>query len=350
MLSLPIYLYPNVYSVTLDLDITTSGVNQVMYQHNLKIQKGVKNTVQVLFKNSDQQRLTMNNSGTFVFSMFDAINQRLLLQKPITILDDNVTVHCVQDQIHANDVLIFGTGTNFTVGQSITGFGIRPNSHIISLVANTNTNVVTLNNITTFAISSSTSLTVFTAALRGLGQLNFYENDTQNLDVSEYKFSVKYLDQDGEFLPAYSNTYYGINGVIQLASDIYPVLQPSQVITSFLKTLNADTGLYYYPSGNIYAYPEYNSDSALHTVSLYMTNFKGTVTVQGTLSNQPDSSNWYSTITTLTYDGSSGIDYYSFNGVYTYIKIIYTPAIKPGDATNDDPNFFGSFDKVLYRS
>ena len=47
MLSLPIYLYPNIYPVILDLDPTVRGVNRVMYQRDLKIQKGVKNKVQI---------------------------------------------------------------------------------------------------------------------------------------------------------------------------------------------------------------------------------------------------------------------------------------------------------------
>jgi hypothetical protein len=347
MLSLPIYLYPNVYSVILDLDTTASGVNQVMYQRDLKIQKGVKNKVQILFKNSDQKRITIDNSSTVVFSIFDAINQRLLLEKAISILDDTVITRTVQDQLQISNVLTFSSATTVAIGQSISGFGIKPNSVIISV----NRGVVTLNNFTTYPVSSSTALTVSTQALRGVGEIDFFEADTADLDIGDYKFSIKYLDQDGEYLPAYSDSYYGIDGTLHLACDIHPLLTPSQTITSFLKKLDTNTNLYYYPSGNIYAFPEYNSNnSALHTVALYMTNFRGTVTVRGTLSNQPNQTNSYATITTLTYNGTSGIDYYNFNGVYTYIQIIYTPATRPGDSVNDDPSYFGSFDMALYRS
>ena len=76
---LPIYLYPNTLAVILDLDATTRGVNQVMYQRDLKIQKGIKNQVRVQFKNSDQKKVRIYNTQTFVFSMFDAINQRLIV-------------------------------------------------------------------------------------------------------------------------------------------------------------------------------------------------------------------------------------------------------------------------------
>jgi len=347
MLSLPIYLYPNVYAVILDLETTVPGVNQVMYQRDLTIQKGVKNKIQIQFKNSDQKLVAVTSSSNFIFSMFDATNQRLLLEKTIDVLDDTVVASIAQDQIQNSNILTFTSGTTFTVGQSVTGFGIKPNSVIILASGNT----VTLNNFTSYPISSSTVLTITTPALKGLGLLDFLEADTVDLEVSDYQFSIKCLDQDGEYVAAYSNTYYGINGVLRISSDVYPLLQPSQTITSFLKTLSIGTNLYYYPSGNIYAYPEYNSNGpALHTVAMYMTNFRGVVTIQATLSNQPDSTNSYAAIGSITYTGFSGVDYYNFNGVYTYVRIIYTPSVKPGDSTNDNPSYFGSFDKALYRS
>ena len=73
---LPVYLYQNNISVILDLDPTVQGVNQVMYQRDLKIQKGIKNEVRIQFKNSDQKRVPVSNTQTFVFSMFDTTNQR----------------------------------------------------------------------------------------------------------------------------------------------------------------------------------------------------------------------------------------------------------------------------------
>ena len=56
MQNLPVYLYNYKLDITLDLDTTVKGVNQVMYQRDLKIQKGIKNQVRVQFKNSDQSK------------------------------------------------------------------------------------------------------------------------------------------------------------------------------------------------------------------------------------------------------------------------------------------------------
>ena len=252
-----------------------------MYQRDLKIQKGVKNQIQVQFKNSDQKRITISNTGTYVFNMFDATNQRLLVTKTMTILDDGSTL-----------------------------------------------------------------------SLRGLAEVSFTPGDTINLDPGSYTYSITYQDPtDNLMVPAYSNTYYGMNGTLHLHADIFPTLQPSQEVTAFLSRFNSVAIRYEFVSGNLYAYPEYNSNnSALQTIALYMTKYIGTVTVQGTLSNQPDSSGLYSTIAELTYNGASGIDYLNFNGIYTYIRIIYTPGVKPGDSINDNPAYYGSLDKVLYRS
>lgn len=279
MLSIPVYLYPNIFPVILDLDPTVRGVNRVMYQRDLTVQKGVKNKIQIQFKNSDQKRIPVDGKS-FLFTMFDAIENRQLLQKPINVLDDGTTL-----------------------------------------------------------------------GLRGLAEIVFTENDTIDLNVSSYTFSITYQDPtDGTFLPAYSNTYYGINGTIHVSDDIYPVLQPSQEITSFIRRFDHDSLKYEHTSGSIYAYPEYNGNSALHTMAVYMTNFKGVVNIQGTLSNQPDMAVTYSTIQSTTYNGFSGIDYANFNGVYSYVRIQFIPATNPVDQSNDDPAYYGSLDKVLYRS
>lgn len=279
MQSLPIYLYQNNLDVILDLDPDVRGVNQVMYQRDLKIQKGIKNQVRVQFKNSDQKRIPISNTGTFVFSMFDANSQRMVIQKELSVLDDGVTT-----------------------------------------------------------------------STRGLALLSLSESDTINLDRSSYTYSVKYQDPtDGTYLPAYANTYYGMNGTLYLSNDIYPVLQPSQEVSSLQQSYNPNTQLWEFKSRALYAYPEYKSNTALQTVAFYMTNFRGTVYLQVTLNNTPDYLDKFSTIETRTYTGFSGIDYINFNGVYSYIQVMYVPARGPTDSQNDNPSYYGSFDKFLYR-
>jgi hypothetical protein len=351
MQSLPIYLYPNTLDVILDLDPDVLGVNRVMYQRDLKIQKGVKNNVQIQFKNSDQKRLPIFNTSTYVFNMFDPSNNKLVLQKQLKILDDTVILYQTQDQTSTGNTLTFSTSTTgISVGQTVSGFGIPPNTIVVSV----STGTVTLNNPTTLVVTSSTSITFNTIGLRGLGLLNFLENDTVNLDRGSYQYSVTYQDPtDGTFEVAYANTYYDIAGTIYLNDQVYPQLQPSQKL-SFLSNYNDSTFSYEWKSGNIYAYPEYKSPAALHTMALYMGSVKpfiGTVYIYGTLQNDPNSFGKYALIATREYNGFSGIDYINFNGFFTYVSVKYVPAAAPGAGyNNNDPNYYGSFDYVLYRS
>lgn len=90
MQKLPVYLYTNLFSVTLDLD-NNRGFNQIMYQRPLKIQKGVKNTVQLQFKNSDQKLINIS-TGTFFLNVYEPNeNKRLVISKPLTVLDAGST-------------------------------------------------------------------------------------------------------------------------------------------------------------------------------------------------------------------------------------------------------------------
>jgi len=278
MQNLPVYLYPNILDVILDLNSTIRGVNQVMYQRDLKIQKGIKNQVRVQFKNSDQKKIHISSTGTFVFSLFDAVNRRLIVEKSLEILDDGTT------------------------------------------------------------------------STRGLALLTLTESDTIDLDKSSYQYTVKMLDSDSTYTPAYSNTYYGMAGTLNLVEEVYPVLQPSQEVSSFLKSFNAETSLYEHKSGNIYAYPEYNGNTELHTAAFYLTGYRGTVYIQGTLDNTPASFGRYTTVATKIYNNFSGIDYVNFNGVFTYIRVMHIPATAPAESDNDNAGYYGSFDKFLYRN
>lgn len=278
MENLSVYLYNNTLDILLDLDPTTGGVNNVMYQRDLKIQRGLKNQIRVQFKNSDQKRVPLSNTQTFIFSMYDAINQRVLLEKPLEILDANTT------------------------------------------------------------------------ATRGLALLTLTESETLDLDRSSYTYVVKQLGTDGSYMPAYSNTYYDVAGTVHLKNDAYPVLRPSQEIVSFVKSFNAGTNLYEHKSGNIDADPEFNRGPALHTLALYLNAYRGTVYIQATMNNTPASSGRYVTVASKTYTGFSGVDYFNFNGIFSYIRILHVPATKPAETDNDNPSYWGALDKALYRS
>lgn len=275
-MKLPVYLYPNIFQVILDLD-NNNRIIQVMYQRSIKLQKGLKNVVQLQFKNSDQKFLNVSSS-TFVLSLYDTINQRNLVEKNVTILDNGTTY-----------------------------------------------------------------------ALRGLGEVVFTESDLEALDASYYTVSVKTLDSTGSYQPTYANTYYGVAGTVEVRQDIYPVLQPTISVANFQSYLNYTTQLYEYYSGNLDADPQFKSNEALHTVAIYMTNFIGTVYIEGTLENDPGTFGNYARIWTLTYDNFSGIDYRNFNGIFSKIRVRYIPAANPISNENYLTDYAGTLDKILYR-
>jgi hypothetical protein len=75
MQKLPVYLYPNLFVIQLDLDNTVRGINNTMYQRELKIQKGLKNKVQIQFKNSDQKNIRINRNSNNYFYLHTFIEK-----------------------------------------------------------------------------------------------------------------------------------------------------------------------------------------------------------------------------------------------------------------------------------
>jgi len=275
MQKLPVYLYTNLYDVTLDLDHNRE-IRQIMYQRPLKIQKGVRNTVQLQFKNSEQRKIDIS-SQTFVLNVLDEIEHTLVMSKSVTVLD---------------------TGT-----------------------------VVT----------------------RGLAEVVFNDSDTINVDSKTYRFSVIKVEDDGSQSPAYTNTYYGAAGTLEVENGIYPVAKPSLEVKSFQRNFNATSQLWEYYSGNLDAHPELKSNTALHTVAYYLTNFKGRVLVEATMENSPGYYGNYALISDTTYTGTSGIRYQNFNGIFSKVRVRYIPTANPATGLNNDTAYSGTFDKLLYR-
>lgn len=275
---IPVYLYPNIIDAQLDLDNTVRGVNTVMYQRDLKIQKSLKNQIRIQFKNSDQKKVRIYNTQTFVFSMFDSVNQQLVLSKNLEIIDANTT------------------------------------------------------------------------ATKGLALLTLSESDTADLNKGSYNYAIKMQDATGSFVPTYSNAWHDVAGVLHLENAGEPIFKESTVITTFTKSYIDQNSRYEHSSGNIYAQPEYNGNNAIQTVAYYMTAYRGTVRLEGTLDNSPGASGNYTLIATRGYDNFTGVDTVNFTGVYSYVRFIHIPNQGPGDPDNDNPSYYGSFDKVLYRS
>lgn len=281
-MKLPVYLYPNIFEVIVDLD-NNNRIIQVMYQRGLKVQKGVKNTIQLQFKNSDQKLLNVSTS-TFVFTLFDTVDNRDLIQKQVNILD---------------------TGSTATYYAS-----------------------------------------------KGLGEVVLTESELEAFETAFYAVGIKVLDSDGSYYPAYANTYYDVAGTLEVRNDLYPTLVASQEVKHWQMYYNSTIGYqqYEYYSGNLPAYPQFNSNVALQTVAVYMTNYIGTVLIEGTLENDPMSFGNYAVISTKAYNNFTGIDYTNFNGIFSKVRVRYIPAKDPVTNENNNTAYSGTVDKALYRS
>lgn len=280
----PIYLYSNSLDVIVDLDQNALDQNlrihNIMYQRDLKIQKGLKNRVQLQFKNSDQKRVNIS-TGTFIFSMFDDASQLEIVKKIIEVTDDGVTT-----------------------------------------------------------------------STRGVGVLTLNEKDTSDLDTGFYHFSITSLDNEGNYIPTYANTYYSAAGVLELRQDAFPVLKPSAEVSNFQLNYNHETFRYEYFSDKIDATPENTNNVAAATFAFYMNNYTGTIEVQGTLDNSPEPFGNYATVRVLNYTNYTGVDYFAFNGLFTWVRTKHIPAVDPIYNTNDHTtdSYHGTVDKILYRN
>jgi hypothetical protein len=254
-----------------------------MYQRDLTIQKGVKNKIQLQFKNSDQKPVPVSTSS-FKFTMFDRTNQRKVIEKDITVLDDGTT------------------------------------------------------------------------ATRGLAVLTLLEGDTWGIDCADYQFSVQQYDStDNTYTPTYANTYYGMSGTLHLQHDLMPALQKSLTVTHFQKNLNRDPGAqrYEFDSGNLPGNPSFHHNGEYHTMAVYMNNYTGWLYAQGSMDNTPPPSgavSTYADIESRYYTNFTGIDYFNFQGVWSYTRLRYVPDIGAYPGLNDQTQYTGTVDKLLYRS
>jgi hypothetical protein len=306
MNKLPVYLYSNLLEVILDLD-QNRGIHKIMYQRKLKLQKGFKDSVQIQFKNGDQKPVAISSS-TYRFDLIDSTGRELVLSNPLTSLE---------------------------------------------------------------VVSTSTS----TIVNKGLALATFMPADTINLTAGSYKFVVKKSNTDGTFSPAYADTYYGITGEVEIVEDGFPIGYPIQTVD--LKQLESSKQYdrtvqnmgYTFASGWLRPAVRSTTGATTSTAQITLASFKGTITVEGTLDNNPSGAGHANTQvftvagTATTYTTSSvthGTIELSWTGAYTAVRfkvrpdndnfgVNYYPTGFPvGTNTNKFPS--GFIDQIQYIS
>lgn len=366
MSKLPIYLYPKVTEVLFD-DEQTGGINRVMYQRKITVQKGFKDTVQIQFKNSDQKPIFLSSATNYWIDLISADGRELVLTKQLTVLDDTVIRQVSQVQTATTGVLYFTNTNGIQVGQTVTGFGVQANT----LVVNASTNTVALSSPTSYVVTSATNVTFNTFDLRGVASVTFLPTDTINLTATGYKFVVKKDNGDGTFSPTYANTYYGVVGELDIEDSGFPIGFPVQTVTSeqLITGVEYNNDInnmgYVFFSGWLKPFPHAITTSTPQVATFALDNFAGTVSVQGTLDNNPSSAGLGNaqafTITSYTcYTATIGNTQLSWNIALTGVRFTVQPlgdgfgvnyyptGNPPGSQTNKFPN--GFLDRIQFFS
>jgi hypothetical protein len=302
MQKLPVYLYTNIYHVQLDLD-NSRGVNNVMYQRNLTFQKGLKNQVQLQFKNSDQKPVDIS-SGTFFFKMFGDDHVMPFTPKPLTVLDDGVT----------------------TSTRGLALLTLSESDLLDTPSQNFNFSIVSLDSQGNYTPTYA----------------NTYYGVKGTAEVRD--------DVEPYLTPSIENTTFG-------AFRDSPKDRAGQIQLQWWS----------FHSGNMEANPAFNTNNGLQTLALYLDNFKGHIDVYGTLQNSPSGSGnnneLYALLTSINLSTkTSGVRYANISGNFTNIKIKFIPdgddqgqnwygVGYPGNPTPGVANWpNGKLDKVLLRS
>ena len=177
-------------------------------------------------------------------------------------------------------------------------------------------------------------------------KFTFGENDFDMVTPGMYNFSVSIVDETGAETFLFLDQSGGATGTLYVNDNAFPAFVPSMVANSFTRRM--DNPPLYNPYFLSSPYPgngQFNYIDGQHTITVYMTNYTGTFTVQGTLAVAPGEFDWFDCLLTeqdtfVSYSSFTGIDCYNFQGALQWVRFRYDP----------DPMLnMGSLDQVLYR-
>lgn len=163
-------------------------------------------------------------------------------------------------------------------------------------------------------------------ATRGLLSTTITEEDLQDFSMVRYHYGIKMLNSSGVQYPIYVDDNYSASGVIEVHNDAYP--GPVPAVQPTIGDYNAGTA--YSSVVTVTA-----GNHGINTAAYYLNGFSGTITIQGSLEDSTDISDWID-ITSSTYTTETSVAYTNFTGMFKVIrfKIELTA---------------GSLSKILYK-
>ncbi len=193
-------------------------------------------------------------------------------------------------------------------------------------------------------------LTLVNSGTTGEAKLNFVPGDLTNLSPGLYQISISESSDSGVTQsPLYANQNDRIITDLEIRSSLEYDPVATQEQATFTQTQNTDLGdpANVFVTSAMYGNQDNNFTSSQHTIGIYMTDFVGNVTIQGSaLSSTPtQDSDWYN----INVQGDSGSDAVpfstAFNGIDAYNFNVNTNWVRVKfDKTS------GSLDKVLLRN
>jgi len=169
--------------------------------------------------------------------------------------------------------------------------------------------------------------------LRGKLSVNVSENLLLDIPHSALDYSIYLEDTNEDKTITYADTQYGVCGNLLVVDCGLPQPKSSIEITNF-----SDSGdLKISDASN--AEPGINGNDALHTATIYASNFAGDLVMQGTLHDSLDNTTKWFDIETVTLSNEAEPKIVNANGVFSYLRFKY-------DTTQAN----GSIDKILLRN
>lgn len=163
---------------------------------------------------------------------------------------------------------------------------------------------------------------------RGLFKATITENDLLNVNSQFVSYVIYLIDNNDNRIITYTDTHFGMEGVMKISSEAFPGAKASKQIVQFNKPNNTSS---FWVSETLEADPALNNNEGLHTVAVYTSNYSGTVTVQATLSNQvTDGTDWADVASIVLTGNETAPVPANFNGVFSHLrfKVNSNPANK----------------------
>jgi hypothetical protein len=167
-------------------------------------------------------------------------------------------------------------------------------------------------------IEHSGSILQDSTAFKGIFSVTVSDNDLLNIKEQYLKYSIYLKDSNNDSVITYTDTHFGMNGIIHVSNEAMPGPRDTFNLETFLKVAEDDP---FWTSEALNAGPGINGNEALHTAAVYTDSYIGDVIVQATLDNQVTNQTQWADVATLTFTGlETTPEPVNFNGVFSHLR------------------------------